>query len=36
MKVILLFVASDDLIVVGRGWLWVVAVKYWLVVGGRG
>ena len=31
-----LFVGSGDLIIVVCGWLWVVAVKSWLVVGGRG
>ena len=31
-----LFVGNGELIMVGRGWLWMVAVKKWLVVGGRG
>ena len=31
-----LFVDSGNLIMVGRGWLWVVAVKLWPVVGGGG
>ena len=34
-----LFVGSGDLIMVGRGWMWVVAVKndwLWVVVGGGG
>ena len=34
-----LFVGSDDLIMIGRGWLCVVAVKNWwlpVVVGGGG
>ena len=29
-----LFVGSGDLIVFGRGYSWMVAVKLWLVVGG--
>ena len=29
-----LFVGGERLIMVGRGWLWVAAVKLWLVVGG--
>ena len=34
-----LFVGSGDLIMVGRGWMWVVTVKngwLWVVVGGGG
>ena len=34
-----LFVVSGDLIMVGRGWMWMVAVKngwLWLVVDGGG
>ena len=34
-----LFVGSADLIMVGCGWMWAVAVKngwLWVVVGGRG
>ena len=31
-----LFVDSDDLIMVGRRWLWMVVVKEWLIVGARG
>ena len=32
-----LFMGSGNLIMVGRGWLWVMEVKNdWLVVGGRG
>ena len=30
------FVGSDDLGMVGRGWLWVAAAKLWQVVGGCG
>ena len=31
-----LFVGGSGLIMIGRGWLWVVAVKSWLVVDGLG
>ena len=39
MGKLLLFVGSGDLVMVGRGWMWVVAVKngwLWVVVGGGG
>ena len=32
MAKLLLLVGSSDLIIAGRGWLWVVAAKLWLVV----
>ena len=31
-----LFMGSGDLIMVDRGWSWLVAAKLWLVVGGCG
>ena len=36
LEAILSFVSSDNLIMVGREWLWLVGVKLWLVVGGGG
>ena len=39
MTKLLLFLGGGNLIMVGRGWLWVVAVKngwLWVLVGGGG
>ena len=33
LAILALFAVSGDLIVVGRVWFWVVAVKLWLAVG---